>query len=352
MNARNVLPELDVSSFLSDPSSERAQAFVRVLREACHDPGFCYLWGHDVPPMLDNDIMAAASEFFALPQAQRRALAIGHSPHFRGYTILGDERTGGRADWRDQIDIGPEEPALTMGPTDPAYLRLRGPNQWPASLPDMRDKVTAWMQAMERLGTAMMRALALGLGQPLGHFDAALAPNPYPRVKIIRYPAIEASRKQGGSPGGYSVDQVPQQGLGMHHDSGLLSFILQDDVGGLQVETANGLVEATPRPGAYVMNLGEMLQRATRGYLRATRHGVRSPPAGRERISIAYFFNPRLDAVFQPLTLPDELAGQARGGENVDHNDPIHATFGENTLKIRMRAHPDVTAAYYRDIAQ
>ena len=145
------------------------------------------------------------------------------------------------------------------------------------------------------------------------------------------------------------------QGVGLHHDSGLLSFILQDDQQGLEVQTADGLVQATPVPGTYVMNLGQMMQAASGDYLRATPHRVQSPAPGRQRISLAYFFNPRLEAVFAPVELPDELQAELRSaGDGIAddpmRNDPVHATFGDNTLKIRLRAHPDVAARHYADV--
>jgi isopenicillin N synthase-like dioxygenase len=331
------LPELDMSAFMANPRSAAAQRFVAQLRDTCHGPGFCYLVGHGVAPTLDAAIMGAAREFFALPEVERRALAIASSPHFRGYTVLGDERTKGVSDWREQLDIGPEEPAERVAPGAPAWRRLRGPNQWPPRLPGMRPTVLAWMNAMDRVGLAILRALALGLGQPLEHFDHVVLPRGDPHLKIIRYPAQNQAADTG-------------QGVGMHHDSGLVSFVLQDDVGGLQVDCDGTLVDATPRPGTYVMNLGEMLQAATNGYLRATKHRVQSPPPGRERLSIAYFFHPRLDATFAPIDLPPELAAAARGGQNVDPTDPIFATFGDNYLKIRLRSHRDVAMAHYADL--
>jgi isopenicillin N synthase-like dioxygenase len=100
------------------------------------------------------------------------------------------------------------------------------------------------------------------------------------------------------------------------------------------------------------MNLGEMLQAATRGYLRATKHRVRSPAPHTERTSIAYFFHPRLDAVFEPLELPPALVAAARGGENVDPTDPVLTKFGDNYLKIRLRSHRDVALAHYRDVIE
>jgi isopenicillin N synthase-like dioxygenase len=331
------LPVLDMRAFLAAPGAPAGAAFVRELRDACHNVGFCYLAGHGVPATLDAAIMAGAREFFALPEVERRALAIANSPHFRGYTVLGDEHTKGVSDWREQIDVGPEEPAVAVRPSDPPWLRLRGPNQWPARLPQFKPVALAWMAQMDRVGLCILRALALGLGLPLTHFDSVVLPRGDPHAKIIRYPAQPAHANTG-------------QGVGMHHDSGLVSFVLQDDVGGLQVQRDGALVDATPLPGTYVMNLGEMLQAATSGYLRATPHRVLSPPPNRERLSVAYFFHPRLDSVFKPIALPPELAAQARGGENADPGDPIFATFGDNYLKIRLRSHRDVAAAHYADL--
>jgi isopenicillin N synthase-like dioxygenase len=330
-------PELDMSAFLAAPQGAEGTRFVQRLRDACHGPGFCYIAGHGVPAEADRAIMAAARDFFALPTRERRALAIANSAHFRGYTGLGSEITKGVRDWREQLDVGPEERAHALRPGDPPWLRLRGPNQWPASLPGMRGAVLEWMWQMDRVGLALLRALALGLGQPYDHFDSAVLPRGDPHLKIVRYPAQDESMETG-------------QGVGMHHDSGLLSFVLQDDVGGLQVELGDELVDAAPRPGTYVMNLGEMLQAATSGYLRATNHRVVSPPRRRERLSIAYFFHPKLDCVFDPVALPPELAATARGGENADPSDPVHKCFGDNYLKIRLRSHPDVAVAHYRDV--
>ena len=97
----------------------------------------------------------------------------------------------------------------------------------------MQPTVRAWMRAMDRVGLAVLRALALGLGQPLHHFDDVVLPRGDPHLKIIRYPAQQRDADTG-------------QGVGMHHDSGLVSFVLQDDVGGLQVEQDGALLDATP----------------------------------------------------------------------------------------------------------
>lgn len=329
-----MLPTIDIRPFLDAPDSAEGRATAYALRDACHCPGFCYIRGHDVPGRLDAELLQAARRFFELPEHERHALAIGNSRHFRGYTLLGDERTKGISDWREQLDVGPEEPAPVPGAGDPPWLNLRGPNQWPASLPQLREATLGWMAAMEPLGVAVMRAIAVGLKLPMDTFDAAMLPRGDVHTKIIRYPAQIPGKDTG-------------QGVGMHHDSGVLTFILQDGTGGLEVQTNDGIVAAGYEPGCYVMNLGEMLQAATNGYLRATPHRVVSPPAGKARISIAFFAHPRLEARFEPIALAPEFAAAARGADNPDPDDPVFATFGENCLKIRLRAHPDVAARFY-----
>jgi len=325
------LPVVDISAFRLDPKSEAAGHVVKALVQACHETGFVYITGHGIDPTLDADLFRAAQGFFALPLDERQELAIENSAAFRGYTTLGDERTNGQADWREQLDVGPEEDA----PTDvggPAWHKLRGPNQWPVALPAMKPAVLRWMDEIEALGVTALRALSVGLGQPMDCFDHAFLPESDVHLKVIRYPERATPESE--------------QGVGAHHDTGVLTFIAQDSLG-LQVETPEGFVDAGPMPGAYIMNLGEMLQRATSGYLKATPHRVVSPDDGGERISIAFFFNPRFETVFEAIELPPELAALAPGGEHDKIDDEIHALFGENNLRTRLRSHPDVAARHY-----
>ena len=119
--------------------------------------------------------------------------------------------------------------------------------------------------------------------------------------------------------------------------------------GGLQVQRGGEWVDAPSVPGAFVVNIGEMLEYATGGYLIATNHRVVSPRYPDDRISVPYFFNPSLDARLPLIELPPELAAQARGVTQ-DPTNPIHALYGENALKSRLRAHPDVAERWHADL--
>src|SRR6478609_1636732 len=192
VSAPTPLPVLDLSGFRSDPDGPGGVGFVEALRDAFHGIGAAYLVGHGVADDLVARVRRVAEAFFALPEPERLAIENVHSPQFRGYTRLGTEHTNGLRDLRDQVDIGREEPAPAIGPDDPAWLRLRGPNQWPEALPAFRAAVTEYNAALEQTGHVLMRAVSLALGQPADHFDAQVTP-PEVLTKIIRYPAPSES---------------------------------------------------------------------------------------------------------------------------------------------------------------
>jgi isopenicillin N synthase-like dioxygenase len=105
-------------------------------------------------------------------------------------------------------------------------------------------------------------------------------------------------------------------------------------------------IDVPPLDGAFVVNIGELLEVATGGYLRATEHRVNLGAASAQRISVPYFFNPRLDAQIPLLSLPADLAARTGSAPADDPSDPIHSVYGRNAWKSRVRAHPDVAAAH------
>ena len=298
--AENAIPLLDLGRFNAD-ATER-ESFLAQLRTAARDVGFFYLAGHGVAPELLRELMDVSRRFFALPPAQKLAIEMVNSPHFRGYNRVAWELTRGAADWREQIDIGAEREALPRGPQMPAWMRLQGPNQWPTALPELRPVVLRWQSAAIGVLEQLLQAFSLALGHAADALEPLYGAEPHYLVKLIRYPGRDSTQTD--------------QGVGAHKDSELLTLLLQDNQEGLQVETAGGWIDVTPRPGTFVVNIGELLELASDGYLRATLHRVVAPPAGSDRISVAFFLGARLDATVPLLKLPAELAAQARGPES------------------------------------
>jgi isopenicillin N synthase-like dioxygenase len=314
--------------------AERA-AFLMELRAAAHDVGFFYVTGHGVDAQLLSDVMDVTSRFFSLPERDKLAIEMVNSPQFRGYNRVASELTRGRPDWREQIDIGAERQAVPRSANTPPWTRLRGPNQWPAALPELRPVVSRWQNAAMPVLIRLVRALALALGQSIDALEPLYADEPHHLTKLIRYP-------------GQTI-QSDAQGVGAHKDTDMITLLLQDERGGLQVETAGGWVDVPPRAGTFVINIGEQLELASDGYLRATMHRVVSPPPGTQRLSAAFFLGARLDATVPVLTLPPALATHARGPEK-DPRNPLLRDVGLNYLKGRLRSHPDVAQRHHADL--
>ena len=326
------LPVLDLS--LLDQGPDAAARFRDELRRATHEVGFFYLIGTGITRDLEQRLHRTARDFFALPEHDKLAIENVQSPHFRGYTRVGGERTQGAVDWREQIDIGPERDAVT-DPAAPDFARLIGPNLWPTAQPELREVTDEWQQQLTLVARRLLRAWAIALGADEDYFEKHFG-EPSTLLKIVRYPGTDAPE--------------PQQGVGAHKDSGVLTLLwVEPGKRGLQVERDGTWVDAPPLPGAFVVNIGEMLEYATGGYLIATNHRVVSPRLPDDRISVPFFFNPALDSRLPLIDLPDELAARARGVTQ-DPANPIHALYGENALKSRLRAHPDVAERWHADL--
>ena len=330
------LPTIDLRHFDGPPDVR--SFFLKRLRDALHGRGFFYLVGHGVDAALIDDVLAAAKAFFALPMADKLDIAMLKSPHFRGYTAAGQERTRGQPDWREQLDFNTESAPFACRPDTPAWRRLQGPNQWPAAMPALKPIMLAYQAEVTRVGIALLEAIAIALGQPANVFATIYEPNPSQLTKIIHYPGRDAA--------------ASDQGVGAHRDGGFVTLLLQDGVPGLRVQTLAGeWIDVLPIRGSFVVNAGELIELATNGFVRAAVHDVVAPPAGLERYSVAFFLGSRPDAIVPVIELPEALKPAVRG-MSVDPLNPIFREVGRNQLKSRLRSHPDVALVHYPELVE
>ncbi|ABN59844.1 isopenicillin N synthase family dioxygenase [Shewanella baltica] len=328
------LPILNLSDWHAGGQSRHA--FITKLADAARRIGFFYLTGHGIELARQQQVLLLARDFFALPLADKLAVKMTNTPHFRGYTRLQGELTLGKPDLREQFDIMQEETANPPRSDVPKWSQLQGPNQWPSQLPQMKTILLEWQQDLADTSVALLKALAVALEQSETAFDATIDAGPYQHMKLIRYP--NANGETSG------------QGVGAHKDPGYLTLVLQDKQSGLEVQTDEGWLSIPPLEGAFVVNIGELLELASNGYLKATYHRVTSPPAGVERYSCAFFMAAQLNATVPLLPLPEYLARQALGPAS-DPLNPLFHQVGQNVLKGRLRSHPDVAKAHYASFA-
>jgi len=275
---------LEVALPVVDFSAGDAEALAQEIGVVCRGVGFFYLVNHSVPQNLVRAVFAQSGSFFAAPLAEKQALAIERVGGNRGYSGLKHEALDPKrgADLKEALNIG-----LDLKPDDPEILSaapFRRLNVWPA-LTGFKETMLAYFDACTALALAIHRAIARDLSLPADYFGAKFS-KPMTTLRLLHYPAASAS------------DEV---GAGEHTDYGNLTLLATDDVGGLEVCTRAGeWIAAPPRPGAFIVNIGDCLMRWTNDVYVSTPHRVLNR-SGRERYSIAFFFDPDPGALVEAI---------------------------------------------------
>jgi isopenicillin N synthase-like dioxygenase len=275
---------------LIDLAQAPAEA-ARCIDAALCSAGFFAIAGHGVPADVMAQAFDAGHRFFALPQADKERWHIKRWPLQRGFDPIG---------WQAL------DPAQPPDLKESFYLGVEaiGPNQWPeeALLPGFRAACEAYAAAMERLARRLMGLFEQALQLPGGNFDSFMR-QPTCTTRLLHYPPQPVQAAPG------------QMGCGAHTDWGALTLLAQDDAGGLQVQRRDGSwLDVPPVAGALVVNVGDMMQRWTNDRWPSTMHRVINRLAGRDRWSIAYFFDLDAHARIEPLAPCVSATNPARYG--------------------------------------
>jgi isopenicillin N synthase-like dioxygenase len=151
--------------------------------------------------------------------------------------------------------------------------------------------MTDYYEAVGACGGDLLSCVAVSLGLDQGFFRDKYRKR-LQRTQIIYYPP---------HPTGAGDDQF---GLAPHTDFGCITLLWQDDNGGLEVleRGSKTWIAARPVPGTLVVNVGDLLARWSNDRYASTPHRVINR-SGRERFSIATFYDPDFKAVIDPRAL-------------------------------------------------
>ena len=283
------IPVIDVGALRG--GSDGAVAMVAEdMRAASAEVGFFYIRNHGIDAATRDMALAASRRFFALPGEVKRRVAV--DARHRGFMAVGGAKMHqtARSDLKESfnwgLELAADDPDLAGGDKP-----LLGPNNWPdADLPELRSAFYDYYLAACECGRDLMRACAVGLGAD----EIFFAPQftlPIARGSALYYPP---------QPPQMGAEQF---GVGAHTDYGCLTLLWQDEVGGLQVQGKDGdWVKAHPIPDTLVVNVGDLLARWSNDRFVSTPHRVVNA-SGRERYSLAVFFDPNYDAVVDPADL-------------------------------------------------
>lgn len=301
---------------------------VQGIRDACINVGFFFLEDHGIDSHLLNAALRECKRLFDLPLESKVAL----SDHVlsRGYTAMEEERLDPaiqktRGDTKEGFYIGQHVPE-----TDPRYdpAKLSGPNQWPNpnTTPEMREPqlfqstMMNYIEKLQQVGLQVVRLIALALEMKEDFFDEAFLHDPMIALRLLHYAPVASCPKEGIF------------ACGAHSDYGMLTLLLTDENPGLQILTkANEWKDVPYRKDAFVVNLGDMLERWTNGLFRSTKHRVVMMNAV-DRYSIPFFYEPNFDTLVKCLDV-------CCSAENPAKYEPI--TSGQYLLGKYKQTHAD-----------
>ncbi|MEE9589188.1 MAG: 2-oxoglutarate and iron-dependent oxygenase domain-containing protein [Hyphomicrobiaceae bacterium] len=289
----DTVPVIDLSSLINGEEGSRFDAVTAAIADACRRWGFFQVVNHGIPAPLVDRVWQESRLFFALPMAEKRALSrTKENP--RGY--YDRELTKNARDLKEVFDFGLEPfPDL---PSDHPKNRLPvdGHNQWPASLPALKSTMTTYFKACESLGRALLELFCLGLGAPRDRLSAYFGSDHTGFVRLNYYPLEDPLEPDQAT----AAAALGDMALHHHTDAGVLTILLQDDVGGLQVFAGGAWRDVEPIEGALVVNIGDMMQVWSNDEYRSPLHRVR-PITDRPRLSLPFFFNPSYETDCAPL---------------------------------------------------
>lgn len=293
------VPVIDLGPLLKD-GPIKAKSTVDQIAKACSEVGFMQVVNHGVPDSAIERVIAESAPFFALPVEKRNEIAISNSPQFRGYLPLkykGEASTG-------EIH---QEAFIMFHDKPESACPMDGPNQWPAGRPGFRKAFEDYFPMTEKLGMAMLPAFALAMGKAPDFFEEMFR-DPMMMLKVNHYPPQEV------------IEHDKEIGVTAHSDSGAFTILWQDEVGGLEISNKKGeWVGVPPIKGAYVINLGNMMQIWSNGRFSSTPHRVINR-SGLDRYSVPTFVNPNYYTMIEPLvgTPASDFVPYMSGDEQYD----------------------------------
>ena len=265
------VPIIDIGALRSGEPAEM-RALSNEIGHAARGTGFFSVINHGVPAELVAAAFTQSAAFFAQPLETKMRVGIEQSPAYRGYARNGYEQFDALhpADAKESFDIGPDQ------------------NLWPADLPAFQPALQAYYDALYALTIEIHRPIALDLGLD-EHFFAPSFDRAIAIARLLYYPP---------HPGTFDGTL---HGAAPHTDYGNITFLAQDDAGGLELQTRDGTwVGIDPTPDAFVCNIGDCLMRWSNDVYVSNLHRVVNR-SGRARYSIAFFGDPAAEALVECL---------------------------------------------------
>jgi isopenicillin N synthase-like dioxygenase len=254
---------IDLTAFSNGDTVTR-QNIIKQIYQSCHEIGFMYLQNSGISKDLIKQVFSYSKSFFNLPLEVKQKQAWSDEFNNTGYVGLERER---------------------LDPNKPGDLKEAFNVNKQAAI-GIDTSILAFYDSCTELANTVLQAYALALELPEDFFITRHNQQNH-TLRLLHYPSLQTPPKSG------------QVRAGEHSDYGSITLLFQDDVGGLEVQTASGNWIAAPAiPDTVVVNTGDLMQRWTNDIFCSTKHRVMIPSDNKvneSRYSMAFFCHPNDD---------------------------------------------------------
>ncbi|KAH7864703.1 hypothetical protein Vadar_032802 [Vaccinium darrowii] len=284
-------------SLLDGPSHDQA---AEAIVKAAESVGFFQVVNHGVPIQVLESLTDSAHRFFGQPAEKKAVYLKGVSPSpLVKYATSFEPDYEKSLEWRDYVSM-----AYT---TDEDALK-----HWPNHC---KEAALEYVKTTRRMVEKILEVL-------IGHLQGVKADDDNYQSRVVELvDALTGVRVVNMNFYPRCPNPDLTVGVGRHSDSGTLTVLLQDGIGGLYIkledededeqdhqhkdEATAGIkkpqwMEVPPIPGALVINIGDTLEILSNGMYKSIEHRVRTTSL-QSRVSIPLFTAPLQTHKIGPL---------------------------------------------------
>ncbi|KAG5226626.1 2-oxoglutarate/Fe(II)-dependent dioxygenase [Salix suchowensis] len=260
------IPVIDYSLLISGTPGQRSE-IVHELGRACQDWGFFMVINHGVPQKLLSSILDGCRGFFDLEEEEKQ--------EFKGNHVLDPIRSGTSFNvsvekvfyWRDFLKVFVHP--VFYSPTKPAGLS---------------EISLEYSQRVREIARGLLTGISESLGLEESYIEKAMDLERGKQIFIANlYPTYH----------------------------GLLTLLIQNGIGGLQIQHKGKWVNVGTHSNSFLVNTGDHLEILSNGRYKSVLHRAMVNRKG-TRMSIAMAHGPSLDSVISPAP---ELLVSSKGNE-------------------------------------
>jgi isopenicillin N synthase-like dioxygenase len=265
---------VDLGPFLD--GSDKPSVAAAIL-ESFKSIGFVYLINHGLSEDKIASMFECSKKMFAQPlEIKQLAPHPESGAHHRGYSAPGREKVIHLADDDNSRNLAGTIRSDVQRDIKESYEVGREdndemPNIWfpDGVVPGFKENCLDFYWTCYETEKVILKALALGFNLSEDFFLPyhSKADN---QLRLLHYPSIPAKILEDKN-----ASRIPS-----HTDFCSLTMLIQDNIGGLEVEDPNQpgvFIPVPPVPGSIVVNAGDFLMRWSNDTIKSTVHRVRTP---------------------------------------------------------------------------